>query len=73
MAILIIKLQGGEYQEYPDLEEMMRRSDRLREENIRVFKIVQEQCFKEMRLWNEEWDDFEKVVRYSGIQGVMDT
>lgn len=52
---------------------MMRRSDRLREENIRVFKIVQEQCFKEMRLWNEEWDDFEKVVRYSGIQGVMDT
>ncbi|CAN6202995.1 unnamed protein product [Urochloa humidicola] len=48
---------------YPDMEEMLKRSDCLREERSRALKIVQERCFKEMRLWNEEWADFDKVVR----------
>ncbi|CAO2147326.1 unnamed protein product [Urochloa humidicola] len=48
---------------YPDMEEMLRRSDCLREERNRALKIVQERCFKEIELWNKEWADFEKVVR----------
>ncbi|CAN6196855.1 unnamed protein product, partial [Urochloa humidicola] len=48
---------------YPDMEEMLRRSNCLREERNKALKIVQERCFKEIELRNKEWAHFEKVVR----------
>lgn len=44
---------------------MLKELDNSYEENCRVFKILKEDQDRAIRMCNEEWDAFEKVVRYS--------
>lgn len=58
-----IELQGKDV--FREIDNMSKRLNNSYEENCRLFKILKEDRDRAIRMCNEEWDAFEKVVRYS--------
>ncbi|TVU41160.1 hypothetical protein EJB05_14659, partial [Eragrostis curvula] len=48
---------------FQDFADMIKRTKSLGEQHLRLFKILEAERDKEIKLFEEQWDGFEKIMR----------